>query len=415
MLRTPLTLMTTSMATATSSASFPSAATAAQPQADVCVLGAGPVGASLALALAHAGFEVVLVDSGRRPAQVQGLPDLRAYALNAASVGLLQQLKVWDALPAGAATPVARMAIHGDGGGTLEFSAWQQHVPALAWIVDAAALDAVLAQALRYAPKLSRSAVPVAAHLEANCEGRASASRAGRGVRFEPQAYGHRGIAAWLQADLPHDGCAWQWFRQPDVLALLPFDRAAAGDEAPGPLKRSPALGGYGLVWSVPDARADELMALDDAGFEAELMAASGGAAGELKLVSPRVAWPLQYARASAVSGPGWVLVGDAAHAVHPLSGHGLNLGFGDVLGLVQVLGEARAQSPWRSAGDARTLRRYARQRAVPVWLMGSTTDALWQLFDRELPLLRELRNRGMDLVNQLTPLKRWLAGQALG
>jgi 2-polyprenyl-6-methoxyphenol hydroxylase-like FAD-dependent oxidoreductase len=127
------------------------------------------------------------------------------------------------------------------------------------------------------------------------------------------------------------------------------------------------------------------------------------------------VAWPLQYARASAVSGPGWVLVGDAAHAVHPLSGHGLNLGLGDVEGLVRVLGQAHAESPWRDAGDARTLRRYARERAVPVWLMGSTTDALWQLFDREVPLLRELRNKGMDVVNQLTPLKRWLAGQALG
>jgi 2-polyprenyl-6-methoxyphenol hydroxylase-like FAD-dependent oxidoreductase len=390
---------------------------------DVCIQGAGPVGACLALGLAHEGWSVALVDPGRRTgtgaatasAARPAAPDLRAYALNAASVALLQRLRIWDALPAGAATPVARMAIHGDGGGQLEFTAWQQTVTALAWIVDAGALDATLAQALAWAPKLQRVAAPMPAALKAICEGRASASRAELGVRFDAQAYGHRGIAAWVQADQPHDGCAWQWFRQPDVLALLPFDRAAAGDDAPGPLRRAPALGGYGLVWSVPDRRADELLALTDAEFEAELMAASGGAAGALGLVSPRVAWPLQYARASAVSGPGWVLVGDAAHAVHPLSGHGLNLGLGDVEGLVRVLGQAHAESPWRDAGDARTLRRYARERAMPVWLMGSTTDALWQLFDREVPLLRELRNKGMDVVNQLTPLKRWLAGQALG
>ncbi len=376
----------------------------------VCIQGSGAVGACLALALAHAGFDVALVDDAKSAAARASSPDLRAYALNAASIALLERLRVWDALPPGAATPVNRMHISGDGGGLLEFTAWQQCVPALAWIVDAGALDATLAQALAYAPKLKRVTAPVPAELKAVCEGRGSASRAALGVRYEPQAYGHRGIAAWVQSDVPHDGCAWQWFRQPDILALLPFDRAAAaraGHEA--------AAGGYGIVWSVPDKRADELLACSDAEFEAELQAASGGAAGRLTLVSARIAWPLQFARASAVSGEGWVLVGDAAHAVHPLSGHGLNLGLGDVDCLARVLSDAWRDQSWRSAGDARTLRRYARERAAPVWMMGTGTDALWQLFEREVPLLRELRNTGLDVVNHLTPLKRWLAGQALG
>lgn len=378
----------------------------------VCIQGSGAVGACLALALAHDGFDVALVDDAKAAAARASSPDLRAYALNGASIALLERLRVWDALPAGAATPVNRMHISGDGGGLLEFTAWQQCVPALAWIVDAGALDATLAQALAYAPKLKRVAAPVPADLKAVCEGRGSASRAALGVRYEPQAYGHRGIAAWVQSDVPHDGCAWQWFRQPDILALLPFDRAAAPQPAYG---GEASAGGYGIVWSVPDKRADELLACSDAEFEAELQAASGGAAGKLTLVSPRIAWPLQFARASAVSGPGWVLVGDAAHAVHPLSGHGLNLGLGDVDCLARVLSEARRDQSWRSTGDARTLRRYARERAAPVWMMGTGTDALWQLFEREVPLLRELRNTGLDLVNHLTPLKRWLAGQALG
>ena len=107
-------------------------------------------------------------------------------------------------------------------------------------------------------------------------------------------------VAARLQADAAHAGVARQWFRSPDVLALLPFDRPVPGQC-------------YGLVWSVPDARAEELMALDDAAFEQALADATGGAAGSLRLCSERAAWPLTLARAETICGHGWVLLGDAA------------------------------------------------------------------------------------------------------
>ena len=108
------------------------------------------------------------------------------------------------------------------------------------------------------------------------------------------------------------------------------------------------------------------------------------------------------------------MLLGDAAHAVHPLAGQGLNLGLADVRVLAQVLVEARRTAPWRPLGDERLLRRYARERSVPTLAMSRLTDGLLHLFAQPAPPLRELRNHGMTLVQQLGPLKRWLTARAL-
>ena len=374
---------------------------------DVQVLGAGIVGQSLALALARQGLRVALQGSAAPATQREA--DVRAYALNAASVELLKRLKVWDALPAHAVTPVLDMHVQGDAAAAaIDFSAWQQRVSALAWITDAAVLERELAAAVRFAPHITSVADSAEGSIEATlvalCEGKASASRAARGVRFERREYGHRAIAARLTADRAHQGVAWQWFRSPDVLALLPFDTPQPG--------RS-----YALVWSLPNQRADTLLALPDADFEQALNEAIGAGAGQhsgpgrLALASPRAAWPLAQATASAWCGPGWVLLGDAAHIVHPLSGQGLNLGLADVATLARVI---ESRESWRSLGDEKLLRRYARERAVPTWAMGQVTDGLMRLFSQQAPAVRELRNRGLTLVNQLSPLKRWLTARAL-
>ena len=371
---------------------------------DVLIRGAGIVGQSLALALSRAGLQVALQGE---PPRADAPADVRAYALNAASVALLRALKVWDGLPTGAATPVYDMHVEGDAaeghaGGAIDFSAFEQRVGELAWIVDAPVLERELATALRFAPHVERlpddGRTPVEAALTALCEGKHSATRAALGVRVERHDYGHRAVAARLVADQPHHGTARQWFRSPDVLALLPFDTPAPGAS-------------YALVWSLPAERADALLALDDAAFAAELAVATGGAAGTLTLASPRAAWPLALARAQAWCGPGWVLLGDAAHVVHPLAGQGLNLGLADVAALARVLAQ---REPWRALGDPKLLRRYARERAAPTWAMGTLTDGLLHLFAETSPVARELRNRGLTLVNQLTPLKRWLTARAL-
>jgi len=368
-------------------------------QLDVLVRGAGVVGRSLALSLGRLGLQVALLPEPPRPA---GAPDLRAYALNAASVALLRDLKVWEALPERSATPVYDMHVQGDAhAAAIEFSAWQQCVGELAWIVDAPALERGLAEALRFAPHvavLDGGSEAPRATLTALCEGRDSGTRAALGVAFERHDYGHSAIAARLVADAPHLGMARQWFRSPDVLALLPFDAPEPG--------RS-----FALVWSLPRERADALLALAPAQFEAALADATAGAAGALQLASERAAWPLALAQADAWSGPGWVLLGDAAHLVHPLAGQGLNLGLADVAALTRVLA---AREDWRGLADERLLRRYARERAAPTWAMGRLTDGLLQLFAQPNPALRELRNRGLTLVNHLTPVKRWLTAKAL-
>jgi 2-polyprenyl-6-methoxyphenol hydroxylase-like FAD-dependent oxidoreductase len=364
---------------------------------DVRILGTGIVSRALALTLARLGLHVAL--QARPAPQADAAPDLRAYALNPASVALLAGLKVWDALPTDARTEVQDMKVAGDApGAQIEFSAWAQAVPALAWIVDAAALEDTLEAAVRFAPGVSLQAQPAPAPLTLIAEGKASAERERLGVHFVRHAYGHSAVAARLVADRPHAGVARQWFRAPDVLALLPFDRPQTG--------RS-----YGLVWSLPEAQARHWLAAPSDEFEAALNEASGGSAGQLHLVGERAAWPLAIGCASALSGPGWALLGDAAHVVHPLAGQGLNLGLADVAALAEVL---RDRESWRSLGDADLLRRYARRRSGPTWAMAQATDGLWQLFGRDHAGLRELRNRGLSLVNQCPPLKRWLVGRAL-
>lgn len=383
----------------------------------MCIRGEGPVGRALALALARQGLRVALVGSpaagpsavpavaaaGAAPASTSSPSDVRTYALNAGSVGLLQALRVWDALPPDARTAVWDMRVQGDApaGRTpaaLHFSAYEQSVQALAWIVDAAELDTVLASAVRFAPHITVLTEAVSAPLTVVAEGKDAASRAALGVEVDTQAYGHSGVAARLRSDLPHAGLARQWFRSPDILALLPFDRPSPGQS-------------YGLVWSVPHAQAQALLAMAPAEFEQALAQATGGEAGNLTLDGPRAAWPLRLARAKAVSGPGWVLVGDAAHVVHPLAGQGLNLGLADVQALADVIAQ---REPWRGLGDEKLLRRYARRRHLPTLAMAGVTDALWHLFAQESPLWREARYRGLQWVDRLGPLKKALTARAL-
>lgn len=364
----------------------------------VRILGSGIASRCMALLLAGQGLRVALQ---ARPAPPAG-DDVRTYALNAASVDLLDRIRIWPALAADARTRVQEMAIAGDGArGHLAFTAWQQHASELAWIVDAAALEAALETAVGFAPHVQLMPDPLALgpigpdSLTIVAQGKHAAVRTQLGVRWISHAYGHHALAARLVGEAPHLETAHQWFHAPDVLALLPFDR-------PEP-QRS-----WGLVWSQPADQARHWAEAPAAQFEAELAALTGQ---RLTLASARSTWPLAVGHAERIHGPGWVLVGDAAHQMHPLAGQGLNVGLGDVQSLADTLARREA---WRPLGDAALLARHARARRLPVAAMTHLTDGLWQLFAHPSPLVRAARNHGMTLIHHAAPLKRWLAGRAL-
>ncbi|MDB5895920.1 MAG: ubiquinone biosynthesis protein UbiH, partial [Rhodoferax sp.] len=326
-------------------------------------------------------------------------PDVRAYALNAASRQLLEALRSWP--EAAHATPVTGMQVFGDRGGEVNFNAASQATDALAWIVDVPALEARLREAVRYQPMIEEVDAPQKAALTVVCEGKASATRAEFGVDYDVTPYGQQAIATRLTAAKPHGQVARQWFSGGEVLAFLPLD---------GPHGNSVAV-----VWSVQEARVAALMALPAEDFAAQLEAASHGALGALSLSTGRAAWPLQRAQAAHWVGGkpmSWALAGDAAHAVHPLAGQGLNLGLGDAAELAQVL---HAREYWRGVGDMKLLRRYERARKAAVLTVGGATDGLQQLFAREEPALQGLRNWGMKGFELSGWMKAWVARQAMG
>lgn len=372
----------------------------------VLVRGGGIAGRTLAMLLAHDGLDVALVE---RPMAIDGSKDPRAYALNAPSVQLLKDLRVW---PEDKACAVYDMQIMGDAGGRLDFSAWRQHVDVLTHIVPAVAIEEALDQALRYQSRVTRFKTDDGkrlphAPLVAICEGRDSQTREQFGIEMKEVPYGHTAIAARVVCENGHGHIARQWFNH-DVLALLPL---VSDDDKE-----------VSLVWSVPDERAAELLALPVADFEAQLRDATHNVLGELRLQTSRASWPLRFARAQRwiahggadkdmhTQGQVAVLVGDAAHAMHPLAGQGLNVGLGDVIALAKVLREA---PDWRAVNDEKLLRPYERARKAAFAKVGGTCDAIFHMYMGTSSALRVARNWGMGAVNAVGPVKRWLVGQA--
>ena len=376
---------------------------------DICIRGAGIVGRTLALLLARERLNVALVDV---PAPT-ATPDVRAYSINSAAKALLQDLRCWPEAPA--VTPVHQMQVWGDDGGQLHFGAGDHGVGELNWMVDVPVLQDRLAQAVQFQPQIQVVQAPVAAPLTVVCEGRASQTRAELGVGFDITHYEQHALATRLLCERAHEGIARQWFGwghapglsqpQAEVLALLPLGGEGGREVA--------------LVWSVHPLRAQELMGLSADDFAAALAGACGHALGGMQLSAERAVWPLQLARAERWIGPmqgqnkqAFALAGDAAHALHPLAGQGLNVGLGDAAELVQVI---RAKEFWRPLYDPKLLRRYERARQADVQAMGLVTDGLQRLFAQPGPVWQNLRNWGMRGFDRSGPLKHWMTQRAMG
>jgi 2-octaprenyl-6-methoxyphenol hydroxylase len=380
----------------------------------VVIVGAGLVGAAAALALGRQGLRVALIE--RQLAQEPDASwDARIYAISPASQRFLERFGAWQRLEASRIQPVFRMDVMGDTSGAIRLDAYEAGVSHLATIVESGRLQHALWQALQadgnvalYCPAAiasiergeSRTRLTLAdgtqleTELVVGADGAASRIREWAGLGSTLTPYGQSGVVANFECERPHRGTAYQWFFDREILAWLPL-----GGQAGNQLS---------MVWSTPTAQADELVAMEAAALADKVRAAGHDTLGELRLLTPAVALPLRLNRVDAVVAPGVALIGDAAHGVHPLSGQGVNLGFGDAEALVDVLTQNRKCH----CGDIRVLQRYARARAEPVQRMQALTHGLHHLFASEHA--GWLRNTGMAWLNRLPPLKAALVREAM-
>ncbi|MGC9162868.1 MAG: FAD-dependent monooxygenase [Thiomonas sp.] len=392
---------------------------------ELLILGGGLVGKACALALAQTGQHLTLL--GAQPVQSSLPPDRytrRLYALNAASRQLLEQLRVWPQIPPERVQPVQAMRIRADGA-QLDFQARETGAEALAWIVESDAIEAALDLALRFerrvqidpaqAARLTRSADrpgwqvqttdgrSLQAALLIGADGEHSQARKAAGIPMDVHDYMQRGVVANFVCAAPHEGVAFQTFADGGVIALLPL----------APLQGRDMVS---LVWSAPEALAQELLALPPEGLArrigAHLPALRAQHLGPLQPTGEASAWRLQRQLARRTVADDLVLIGDAAHRIHPLAGQGLNLGLQDVQVLAHTLQQRPAEQP---INDPRLLRRYARARAEQVLALATATDALARLYAARSPVPAPLRALGLHAANALLPLKQLLSRYASG
>ena len=388
---------------------------------DVAVVGAGVVGAATALALARAGRDVVVVEPRAPEAFVDGdgkdrdlrrSHDLRTYAISPASAALLERLGAWQAVLAARACAYRTMRVwENDPSDELRFDADLVGEGQLGWIVEDGLLRHVLWQRLldsARATLLTASVSTLArdgdaaltlddgrrvlAKLVVAADGAGSPLRRSAGLAATTESYGERAIVANVRTEAAHEYTAWQRFTRDGPLAFLPLTNGESS-----------------IVWSVKDATADALLAKDDDGFRAALGEAFQQRLGAVVSTSRRVALPLRLVLAPEYAGERFALVGDAAHAVHPLAGQGLNLGLLDASALAECIG--RDGDP----GDAARLREYARWRSADNMVAARSFDLLDGLFRSDVPGMGLLRRLGMGAVSRLTPLKRQFALHAAG
>lgn len=382
---------------------------------DAIVVGAGMVGAAAALGLARAGMRVAVLEHSpvQAPAVAEPL-DLRVVALAPHAIGLLTQLGVWGEIAAVRVSPYEQMrVVDGVNGSMLSFCAADYGWPALGMIVENRLVAGSLWQALEreagVAPVLGQGVDKLRvdselAQLDLSdgrvlkaclliiADGARSPLRERLLIGTDARDYGQSGLVAHIEIEKPHQRCAWQRFLPSGPLALLPL-----------------ADGRVSMVWTLPSSRAAELAAVSAPEFESQLQRASADHYGAVRLSSDRQAFPLQRQIAQRFVSQRALLLGDAAHVVHPLAGQGVNLGFEDVSALLEMLGEA-GLTPSQSA-----LERYARARRSEATLAAHAFDrlnSLYSLSDGPLVLARGL---GLRLVDRLTPLKRRLAERAAG
>ncbi len=386
-------------------------------EAEVLIVGGGMVGLTLGCALAGAGMEVAVIDRADPAAQVDAGFDGRASAIAHGSKLALDGIGLWQGM-APDADPIREIRVSdGDSPLFLHYDHRDLGDDPLGYMVEnrhtrqalfaaAASLENLQLIAPSSLQCLTRTANGAEAELDDGrrirvrlaiaADGRQSIVRREAGIPVTAWTYDQTGIVCTVAHERPHRGIAQERFLAAGPFAILPL----TGNRS-------------SLVWTERADLAPDIMALDDAQFHGEMARRFGDFLGDLELTGPRWSYPLALSHAARYTDTRLALVGDAAHAMHPIAGQGLNLGLRDMAALAEVLVDARRLG--LDIGGADVLDRYARWRRVDTTVLLAVTDILNRLFSNDIGPLRLTRDLGLAAVNQLLPLKRLLMRHAMG
>lgn len=381
---------------------------------DVIVVGGGLVGLAMAAALERGGIKIALVEAREPDLAASAAWDTRVYAISPGSQRFLEQLGVWQRLDPARLAPITRMEVAGDDNGMIEFDAFDAGASELATIVEASALQRALWQVLDASDNLDKligaeprgleitsdaahlaldNGMRLQARLVIGADGGESWVRQATNISSSTYRYAADGLVANFRVQRAHRGIARQWFRGDSVLAWLPLpDRHIS------------------IVWATP--RAKELAALSGPQLAQAVEQGGSGDLGRLESVNKAAFFPLRLLKVATPIAQRIVLIGDAAHNVHPLAGQGVNLGFADAATLAAQLSQPAAK---RDYGHAGLLRRYARARKADVIAVQAATHGLQKLFAAHHPAVRRLRNYGLDMTNSQGWLKDIFIRHAFG
>ncbi|HVA54714.1 MAG TPA: UbiH/UbiF/VisC/COQ6 family ubiquinone biosynthesis hydroxylase [Gammaproteobacteria bacterium] len=386
---------------------------------DLIIVGAGAIGAAFACALRNSGLQVALLDACEpKSFTAAGEVDLRVFALSPASRRILDSLGAWQTIQSLRVAAYTEMHVwDATGSGRIHFDCADVGEPALGYIVENRLIQYALRVQLQSTHNITaiHPATPESVVIDAEqvtltlqdgrrlqarllvaADGADSATRKLVGINTRSASYGQTAIVAHVATQEPHCHTAWQRFLPTGPIALLPL-----------------LDGRSSVVWSLDDARAAEIQRLDDAGFCAAVTTASDAILGQVTASTARAGFPLQRMHASEYVQARCALIGDAAHALHPLAGQGVNMGFKDMAALGEIILDA--QQRHRDVGDFGVLRRYQRARKGENLAMITALDGFKRLFSNDIVPLTWLRNTGLCAVDRFTPLKSAFMRRAMG
>ena len=388
-------------------------------RADVIIFGGGLVGLALASALDSSKVSAIVVDPADPAPRTTAAFDGRTSAVSSSSMRMLRTIGVTDHL-AEPGCPIGRISVaDGRDPGGLHFD--PDDGEALGWMHENRHLRAALQARAEEGSetwllwKSRVSAVDrgdhgvvvdlvdgrkLSAPLLIAADGRNSRTREDAGIRVARWRYDHQAIVSVLRHERPHDNVAYEIFFPTGPFALLPMTDDAKGHRS-------------AIVWSVPQDDAAGWLALDDDDFAAEAQAAMGGFHGNIAMLAPRSSFPLGFHHAAQIIAKRLALVGDAAHAIHPIAGQGLNLGFRDVAALTQVLVEGARLG--LDLGDQQLLDRYQAWRSLDSLSVAFATDSLTRIYGIPGKTASAVRRFGMGLIDRISPLKNRLMNEARG